>query len=72
MNVTGSLFLTFLVITFAVVGIVVMLGGSYELSAIVVMPMLFVFAHVTGDVVVLAVVLLYLGSLMAKLMISRF
>jgi len=66
-NVTGSWFLTFLIITLIVFIIGLIFGLDLEFTSILVFPLLVVFASVTSEYLSVVVIgILYLAVLFAK------
>lgn len=67
MEITGSLFLTLLVIILFLIAIALLLRIPLEFTAIIVLPMLIVFASYEGSAIsLLGVALIYLSFLLAK------
>ena len=66
-NITGSIFLSLLMIVFIILVLFLLVRIPLEFSAIFILPMLIVFIRIDGQFLgVLGVFLLYLGVLLGK------
>lgn len=71
-NVTGSLFITLLIIVMALMSLTLLFRIPLEFSSVIILPLLLVLmAYSTEFLVYGSVTLLYLGVLMAKMYVLR-